>query len=206
MVMAGGHRVIIFGFLPQNFGDEAVAMAFSMAWLEAGVESPASGDLARGVLAAFRGELYGCLAARADALFELADGAPRGAVVPQRLAEAITSFGLDALAGAVPLNVDLDVVLSVLASTVCAALRRRLPGYQTATPDTLQRRFLNTGGIIENDHGQTTIRLARRTYSPVLRQASLAQDDHRPLVGRPDPPLPVRLIRLGANSPSENRR
>ncbi|HEX5299442.1 MAG TPA: NF041680 family putative transposase [Streptosporangiaceae bacterium] len=48
-------------------------MAFSMAWREAGVESPASGDQARGVLADFRGELYGCLAARADALFELAD-------------------------------------------------------------------------------------------------------------------------------------
>ena len=95
--------------------------------------------------------------------------------IEQRLAEAISSFSLDALAGAVPLNVDLDVVLSVLAHTICAALRRRLPGYQTATPDTLQRRFLNTGGIIENDRGQTTIRLARRTYSPVLRQASLPE-------------------------------
>jgi hypothetical protein len=27
-------------------------------------------------------------------------------------------------------------------------------------------------GIIENDRGQTTIRLNRRTYSPILRQAS----------------------------------
>ena len=78
-------------------------------------------------------------------------------------------------AGAVPLNVDLDIVLSVLAHTVCAALRRRLPGYATATPDTLQRRFLNTGGIIEHDRRQTTIRLARRTYSPILRQASLPE-------------------------------
>jgi hypothetical protein len=95
--------------------------------------------------------------------------------IEQRLAEAIQSFGLDALAGAVPLNVDLDVVLSVLAHTLCAALRRRLPGYATATPDTLQRRFLNTGGIIENDRGQTTIRLNRRTYSPILRQASLPE-------------------------------
>ena len=68
--------------------------------------------------------------------------------IEQRLAEAIQSFSLDALAGAVPLNVDLDVVLSVLAHTVCAALRRRLPGYAAATPDTLQRRFLSTGGII----------------------------------------------------------
>ena len=95
--------------------------------------------------------------------------------IEQRLAEAIQSFSLDALAGAVPLNIDLDVALSVLAHAICAALRRRLPGYDSATPDTLQRRFLNTGGIIENHRGQTTIRLTRRTYSPVLRQASLPE-------------------------------
>src|SRR5207247_11082351 len=52
--------------------------------------------------------------------------------IEQRLAEAICSFGLDALAGAVPLNVDLDVVLSVLAPTVCAALRRRPPRHSSA--------------------------------------------------------------------------
>jgi hypothetical protein len=39
----------------------------------------------------------------------------------------------------------------------------------------LQRRFLNTGGIIENDRRQTTIRLTRRTYSPILRQATLPE-------------------------------
>lgn len=76
-------------------------------------------------------------------------------------------------AGAVPLNVDLDVVLSVLAYTVCAALRRRLPGYATATPDTLQRRFLSTGGTILNHSDEIVVRLDRRTYSPVLRQADL---------------------------------
>ena len=93
--------------------------------------------------------------------------------IEQRLAEAIRSFGLDALAGAVPLNVDLDVVLSVLAHTICAALRRRLPGYATATPDILQRRFLNTGGMILNQGDQIIVRLDRRAYSPVLRQADL---------------------------------
>jgi hypothetical protein len=93
--------------------------------------------------------------------------------IEQRLAEAIRSFGLDALAGAVPLNIDLDVVLSVLAHTVCAALRRRLPGYATATPDTLQRRFLTTGGHILHRRNHIVVRLDRRAYSPVLRQADL---------------------------------
>ena len=49
-------------------------MAFSIAWLENGVEPRAEDDgQARDRLAGFRGELYGCLTARADELFELAD-------------------------------------------------------------------------------------------------------------------------------------
>ena len=94
--------------------------------------------------------------------------------IEQRLAEAIRSFGLDALARAVlRSNVDLDVVLSVLAHTVCAALRRRLPGYATATPDILQRRFLNTGGIILNQGQEIVVELDRRTDQPMGRQADL---------------------------------
>jgi hypothetical protein len=63
----------------------------------------------------------------------------------------------------------------VLAGTVCAALRRRLPGYATATPDTLQRRFLHTSGTLHTSDERVTVRLARRTYSPVLRHANLPQ-------------------------------
>ncbi len=97
----------------------------------------------------------------------------RRMTIEQRLAEAIRSFHLDALSSAVPLNVDLDVALSVLAGAVCAALRRRLPGYHTATPDTLQRHFLGVSGQILN-HGQLiTVRIDRRAHSPVLRAANL---------------------------------
>ena len=51
----------------------AVAVALSMAWLKAGVEPQPEDDRARDRLAVFRGELYRCFTARADALFELAD-------------------------------------------------------------------------------------------------------------------------------------
>ena len=97
----------------------------------------------------------------------------RRMTIEQRLAEAIRSFQLDSLSSSVPLNVDLDVVLSVLASAICAALRQRLPGYHTATPDTLQRRFLQTSGVILKTDDTITVQLDRRAYSPVLRAADL---------------------------------
>src|SRR5438067_901998 len=52
----------------------AVDVAYSIAWRGYEVESRAGDDGgARGRLAGFRGELYGCLTARADVLFELVD-------------------------------------------------------------------------------------------------------------------------------------
>ena len=97
----------------------------------------------------------------------------RRMTIEQRLAEATRSFHLDALSSAVPPNVDLDVALSVLASAVCAALRRRLPGQATATPDTLQRHFPGVSGQILNHGPLITVRIDRRAHSPVLRAADL---------------------------------
>jgi transposase len=97
----------------------------------------------------------------------------RRMTIEQRLAEIIRAFCADALSSAVNLNVDLDVVLAVLAQALTAALRTRLPGYATVTPDTIQRRFLETPGQITT-HGDTiTVRLDRRAYSPVLRKANI---------------------------------
>jgi len=97
----------------------------------------------------------------------------RRMTIEQRLAEIIRAFCADALSSTVNLNVDLDVMLAVLAQALLAALRARLPGYATVTPDTLQRRFLETPGTIINDGDAITVRLERRAYSPVLRKANL---------------------------------
>jgi DDE superfamily endonuclease len=64
---------MIFRFLPQSLKTQAVAVAFSMAWLDDPVEDRAADGGARERLAGFRSELYGCFTARADALFDLGD-------------------------------------------------------------------------------------------------------------------------------------
>ena len=68
-------------------------------------------------------------------------------------------------------------MLCVLAQALLAAFRTRLgPGYATATPDTLQRRFLDSSGTITTDGDTITVSIDRRAYSPVLRQAGLRAD------------------------------
>ncbi len=101
----------------------------------------------------------------------------RRMTIEQRLAEIIRSFCADALSSTVNLNVDLDIMLAVLAQALLAAFRTRLgPGYATATPDTLQRRFLDSSGTITTTGNQVTVRIDRRAYSPVLRHATLPPD------------------------------
>jgi hypothetical protein len=97
------------------------------------------------------------------------------AVIEQRLAEAIRSFHLEALSSAVALNVDLDVTLTVWAAAAYDALRRRLRGYESATPDTIWRRFISTAGWVTLGPKEVVVRLRSRTYSPVMRSAGLPE-------------------------------
>jgi hypothetical protein len=72
--------LILFGFLSQSSKTKAMAAMCSVAYPRA-VGQPDTpgwqGDLDR-----FRREFYRSCTARVDALFELTDGAPRGAGVP----------------------------------------------------------------------------------------------------------------------------
>ena len=106
---------------------------------------------------------------------KLVDRYAQRMTIEQRLAEQIRSFHLDALSSAVALNVDLDTTLTVWAQAAYDALRRRLPGYHTATPDTIWRRFVSTKGHLTLGPTEVVARIAERTYSPVLRSADLPQ-------------------------------
>ena len=66
-----GHRLIIFGFLPQSSKTKAVAVSASVRQTSRG--SQQAGPTSLDDLDAFRGAFYDCLSLRADALFELTD-------------------------------------------------------------------------------------------------------------------------------------
>ena len=73
----------------------------------------------------------------------------------------------------VALNVDLDTTLTAWAAATYEALRRKLPGYQSATPDTIWRRLINASRQITIGPDHVTCRLNSRTHSPVMRTANL---------------------------------
>jgi hypothetical protein len=87
----------------------------------------------------------------------------------------IQGFHLDALSSGLPLNVDLDTTLTVIAGNLYRLLARRLPRYQNATPDRLWRHFLDSTGTLHFGEDTLTLELRVRTYHPVLIDAGLAE-------------------------------
>ncbi len=86
----------------------------------------------------------------------------------------IQGFHLDALTSGLPLNIDLDTTLTVIAGNLYRLLARRLPRYERATPDRLWRHFLDATGTLHASDDTLTVDLRLRTYHPVLIDAGLA--------------------------------
>ena len=104
----------------------------------------------------------------------------------------IPGFHLDALSSGLPLNVDLDTTLTVIAGNLYRLLARRLPRYEHATPDRLWRHFLDSTGTLH----LTDDALIRRPPPPHLpprphRRRPRRPDHPDPLARRPPTPLPL---------------
>jgi hypothetical protein len=101
-------------------------------------------------------------------------------------------FHLDALTNGVPLNVDLDTTLTVIAGILYWLLALKLDRYQNATPDKIWRDFLDATGTLHiNDKG-VTCALNLRSHYPVLIDAGFADlEVPIPWWNSPRPALPV---------------
>ena len=119
----------------------------------------------------------------------------RRMTIEQRLAEIIRAFYADALSATVNLNVDLDVVLCVLAQ----ALTRRAP----RPPARLRHRHPRHPATPLPRHPRHHHHQRRHHHRPPRPPRLLTRPPPsrppprhpRPLVGKPPPPLPVRLAK-----------
>ena len=92
--------------------------------------------------------------------------------IENKLAAQIRAFHLDALSSQIPLAVDLDTTLSVLCDTIYRTFALRLHnGYQTATPDTIFRHFIEGPGELQFTPTSVNVALRARAHTPVLLDA-----------------------------------
>jgi hypothetical protein len=95
-------------------------------------------------------------------------------MVENELDAYIGGFHLDALTSGVPLNVDLDTTLTVIAGNLYRLFALKLPRYQTATPDRIWRHFLDATGTLHITPDNVTCALNLRSHHPVLIDAGFA--------------------------------
>jgi hypothetical protein len=86
----------------------------------------------------------------------------------------IGGFHLDALTSGVPLNVDLDTTLTVVAGNLYRLLALKLDRYENATPEKIWRHFLDATGTLHITQNTVTCALNLRSHHPVLIDAGFA--------------------------------
>jgi transposase len=95
-------------------------------------------------------------------------------MVENELDAYIGGFHLDALTSGVPLNVDLDTTLTVIAGNLYRLLAQKLSRYEKATPGTLWRDFLDATGTLHVTEDGVTCALNLRSHHPALIDAGFA--------------------------------
>ncbi len=109
---------------------------------------------------------------------QLVDRYARRMVIENAIADAIDFFHMDALSAAVPMKVDLDLQLTLMASGLYRLLAVRAGnGKQNAKSRTLFRNFVKApADVTINDDG-IDVRIGRRANNPFLLNASHDETD-----------------------------
>jgi transposase len=88
----------------------------------------------------------------------------------------VNFFHLNCLASEVRLNVNTDVVLTVLANGCYRWLSQQLKGCERLEPKMLYRKFVETAGTVHVSGEDLVVNLERRSHNPILAQARLDQN------------------------------
>ncbi len=113
---------------------------------------------------------------RTTSISQLIDRYARRMVIENAIADAIDFFHMDALSAAVPMKVDLDLQLTLIAGGLYRLLAVRLGnGKQNAKSRTLFRDFIKAPANVTISDHRITVRLGRRANNPFLLNADYNQ-------------------------------
>ncbi len=97
----------------------------------------------------------------------------RRMLIENGLADSVDFFHLDALSSAVALNVDFDVLLTVIASGLYRLFAKALRGFERAQARQIFRRFLDTTARVGVAARDVTVTFPRRAHNPILIDAGI---------------------------------
>ena len=210
--MRCGHRLILFGFLPQSSKTKAVAAVSSLVHRRAvgRGDTPAGwGDLAW-----FRREFYACRVARADALFELTeavlcadgpvtslveltlvaehrrghgamyDALAAGRVEPERLRRALATLPLPTMDGRIVLAVDVSPWLRPDAATSSDRLFCHVYGRAKSTAQLIPGWPYSFVAALETGRSSWTAVLDAVRLGPIDDATAVTADQLRAVIHR----------------------
>jgi hypothetical protein len=99
---------------------------------------------------------------------EVVERYARRMLIENSIAENVDFFHLDALSSAIAIQVDLDVMLTLIANALYRHLAKRLVGFQTAQPKQIFRRFLNAPARVSVSEEEVRVRIRRCAHHPLL--------------------------------------
>ncbi len=103
---------------------------------------------------------------------KLIDRYARRMIIENNLADAIDFFHMDALSAAVPMKIDVDLQLTLMASALYRMLAHRVGGlYAKSKARTLFREFVAASATVTLSEEQVTVRLGRRARNGALLKA-----------------------------------
>lgn len=105
---------------------------------------------------------------------QLVDRYARRMVIENCISDGIDFFHMDALSAWVPMRVDLDLKLTLMASALYRLLACRLGnGYKTAKTNTLYQRFVDAAATITITKQDIVVKFQKRANNPLLRAAGV---------------------------------
>ncbi len=122
---------------------------------------------------------------------DLIDRYARRMIIENTIADAIDFFHMDALSAAVPMKIDLDVQLTLMAGALYRILGKRVANrLETAKPRTIFRKLVQASATVDINDAEIVVSLGRRAHNPLLIAAGYAE------ITEPVPWLDNRALRL----------
>lgn len=104
---------------------------------------------------------------------ELVQRYARRMLIENGIAENVDFFHLDALSSAIAIQVDFDLLLTLLANALYRQLARSLVGFESAQPKQIFRRFLNAPARVTLTDDEVRVRIRRLAHHPILLAGGL---------------------------------